>query len=100
MSLSEVRPGTKLSADAEFGFTPAAPWVMRIANAEIRGEADSVFIELEDFCLEYERSNLNVEIDDFEDREISSNGTFQGKVRVKCKTIFSIEDSTETATQN
>jgi len=100
MGLSEVGPGTKFSTDAVFGCNPVAPWVMSTANAEIRGEDDSVFIELEDFCLEYERSTLSVEIDDFGDRELSSNGTFQGNIRVKCKTIFSTEDSAETGAQN
>jgi len=86
--IAEIEPGMEYLTDAQAGFTPAAPTVMKFSEAKITGFEDLVQVEVEEFTMNYDRKSLSDDPVNGE-RCIISTGLYKGSRRTRCYSIFS-----------
>ena len=70
---------------------------MKTAEARIRSAGDMIFIDVDDFRFEYQRSCLNDEMIRPDDRCIESTGIYKGSMTMMSKTIFNKTESEQDA---
>jgi len=88
VDIADVEPGMEFLTDAQAGFTPAAPSVMKFSEAKITGFEGFVRVEVEEFTLNYNREILAIDPINGE-RCIRSTGLYEGSKKTRCYSIFS-----------
>jgi hypothetical protein len=88
VDIADVELGMEFLTDAQAGFTPIAPAVMKSSEAKITGFESFVRVEVEEFTLNFNREALVIDPVNGE-RCIHSTGFYDASKKTRCYSIFS-----------